>query len=67
MGMSESETAPSTGRPWGHWIGGRFVVLPKIPLHLAGHLGPPPFKVRRPDGLEIEVVEMPDHEAAKKL
>lgn len=42
---------------WGYWkLINTFIKLPKIPLQKAGH-HTPPFKVRRPDGLTVEVVE----------
>lgn len=42
---------------WGYWILiNKFIKLPKLPHQKAG-LHTPPFKVRRPDGLVVEVVE----------
>jgi hypothetical protein len=47
---------------WGYYVGEKFVVLPKIPLRLAGHTSPP-FEVVRPDGRVLHIVALDPRQA----
>ena len=53
------------GREWGFISHETFVVLPKMPMLLAG-LGPPPFDVKLPDGQMRHVVHRPCKDAGAR-
>lgn len=60
--MTEEEAARDTPRRWGVMEDGRFRAIPKPPM-LMGAYGPPPFRVARPDGVELDIIEEPEQPA----
>ncbi len=59
--MNGDDDATLDPRPmvrWGVVEDGAFRAIPKRPMLLAG-LGPPPFDVKRPDGVILHIVEAP--------
>jgi len=62
--MSDEDSSIARGdptddhMPWGWICDGRWRPIPKRPM-LDEFLGPPPFKVRLPDGQEREIVHEP--------
>jgi hypothetical protein len=49
---------------WGWWCGDEFIEVPKLPIQRAG-FDRPPFKIVRPDGKELEIVEVESGEQSR--